>query len=80
MCGTTVDGGLYLRTSCATAYMYFIYVSCSEVISASDFGDQISVTSSLTLARTSGCESKNATAHNSDDVDASCAAKRKSKR
>ncbi|KAL5191680.1 hypothetical protein HKD37_04G010924 [Glycine soja] len=40
----------------------------------------IPATLALTFASTSGCDSSNATAHRSDEVDASCAMKRKSKR
>ena len=45
-----------------------------------DSDDQIPTTSTLTFASTSWCNSSNATAHRSKEVDASCTAKRKSKR
>ncbi|KAL5185201.1 hypothetical protein HKD37_17G048744 [Glycine soja] len=45
-----------------------------------DSGDQIPTTSALTFASTSWSDSSNGTAHRSDEVDASYAAKKKSKR
>ncbi|KAJ0590062.1 hypothetical protein HanRHA438_Chr04g0189221 [Helianthus annuus] len=80
MCGTSVAGALYRITSLATASVYRICLSSSAVISLSLSGDQIPATSSLTLDKTSGCESSNVTAQSSDEVEASCDANRKSNR
>ena len=71
MCGTRVAGARYRMTSHATACVYFILASISAVISEPDSGDQRPATSSRTLRRTSGCDSRRATAHSSDEVEAS---------
>ncbi|CAA3007649.1 Hypothetical predicted protein [Olea europaea subsp. europaea] len=78
MCGTIVVGARILATSCATVFVYFVFVSCSVTIIVSDSSAQYIATSFLTYSKTLGCESKKATAHNKDEVDTSCDADKKS--
>ena len=75
-----VVGPLYLRISRATVCVYFICIIWSLVIKESDSSNYIDSTSSCTFAKTFGCESRRVMAQRSDEVEASRASKRKSKR
>ncbi|KAG6549884.1 hypothetical protein Mapa_008866 [Marchantia paleacea] len=78
MCGTNGAGGRILNTSLTTIVVNSISFSSSGVTGAVTSG-LTRLCSSRTLCRISGCDSKNAQDQAKDEVDASCAAKRKSK-